>query len=284
MATNNSLKNQLIEKGQNPVNVQETMFKSLINSDDVKLKFTEVLKDKAPEFMDSIISLVNGDKELKETPTLDVVGVSDSHKKQVFSSLLMECEPMSVIDACMVAAALDLSIDKDLDYTWIIPYKKKANFSLGYKGYIQLSLRTGEYKSINVIEVYEGQLKSWNPLAEEFVIEVDSKKSDAIIGYAGYFEMLNGFRKSVYWSKENIQAYKQSFSKSDSRWKLDYKAMAKKMVIRNMISKWGILSAQMQKAYSEDLNTEAFCSDTSFRTLAKDFFVYKGSPVLSTPF
>jgi recombination protein RecT len=234
MATNSSLKNQLIEKEQSTVNVQETMFKNLINSNDVKLKFTEVLKDKATQYMNSIINLVNDDKDL------------------------MECEPRSIIDACMIAASLDLSVDKNLEYTWIIPYKKKANFQLGYKGYIQLLLRTGEYKAINVIEVYEGQLKSWNPLAEEFDIDVNSKKSDATIGYAGYFEMLNGFRKSVYWSKENMDVLRDNSFKSDTRWNSDYKAMAKRTVMRNMFSKWGVLSIEMQKAYYEDINTDKF--------------------------
>lgn len=252
MATNNSLKDQLIEKGQSTVNVQETMFKNLMNSDEIRSKFTEVLKDKATSYMNSIINLV------KETPIPNATHVSDSHQITDLGSLLMECEPKSIIDACMIAASLDLPVDKNLDYIWIIPYKKKANFGLGYKGYIQLLLRTGEYKAINVIEVYEGQLKSWNPLAEEFDIDVAAKKSDAIIGYAGYFEMLNGFRKSVYWSKENMDALRDNSFKADSRWNSDYKAMAKKMVMRNMFSKWGSLSAEMQKAYLEDLNTDKF--------------------------
>jgi recombination protein RecT len=235
MATNSSLKNQLIEKGQSVVNVQETMFRNFINSDDVKSKFTEVLKDKALDYINSIVNLVNSD------------------------TTLIECEPMSIIDACAIAATLGLPIDKNLDYTWIIPYKKKANFGLGYKGYIQLLLKTREYKAINVIEIYEGQLKSWNPLSEEFVVDTAAKKSDAVMGYAGHFEMLNGFRKSVYWSKENMDVFRDNnFSKSDSRWNSDYKAMAKRTVMRNMISKWGSLSAEMQKAYSEDINTDKF--------------------------
>ncbi|OOM06797.1 recombinase RecT [Clostridium saccharobutylicum] len=234
MATNSSLKNQLIEKEQTTVNVQETMFKNLINSDDVKSKFTEVLKDKAIQYINSIINLVNSDKDL------------------------IECEPKSIIDACMSAVSLDLSVDKNLEYVEIIPYKKKANFQLGYRGYIQLLLRTGEYKSVNIIEVYEGQLKSWNQLAEEFDIDFTYKKSDAVIGYAGYFEMLNGFRKSVYWSKENMDALRENSFKSDTRWNNDYKAMAKRAVIRNMISKWGSLSIEMEKAYCEDLNTDKF--------------------------
>lgn len=252
MATNSSLKNQLIEKEQSTVNVQETIFKNLINSDEIKSKFTEVLKDKAFEYINSIINLV------KETPTPNALGASDSHQSADLDSLFIECEPRSIIDACMIAASLDLSIDKNLEYVWIIPYKKKANFQLGYKGYIQLLLRTGEYKAINVIEVYEGQLKSWNPLTEEFSIDVSAKKSDAVIGYAGYFEMVNGFRKYVYWSKENMDSFRNNSFNGDPRWNNDYKAMVKRTVMRNMLSKWGRLSAEMQRAYLEDINTDKF--------------------------
>lgn len=109
-----------------------------------------------------------------------------------------------------------------------------------------MALRTAQYKSINVIDVHEGELKSWNPLSEELIIDFDSKKSDAIIGYAGYFELLNGFRKSVYWSKEKIEAHRKKFSKSDFGWNNDYNAMAEKTVIRNMLSKWGSLSVEIQ--------------------------------------
>lgn len=237
MATNSSLKTKLVEKEQSTAKYATTMIKNLMNSEDIKRRFTEVLKDKAPQYMSSIINLVNGDTNL------------------------MECDQMSVIASCMVAATLDLPVDKNLGYAWVIPYKKKATFQLGYKGYIQLALRTGQYKAINVIDVHEGELKLWNPLTEELIIDFDSKKSDAIVGYAGYFELLNGFRKSVYWSKDKIEAHKKKFSKSDFGWNNDYNAMAQKTIIRNMLSKWGILSIEMQKAYSEDLNTDKFINE-----------------------
>lgn len=230
MATNISLKNQLKEHAE--VNVQETLFKNLINSDDVKLEFAKVLKDEADHYRNSIINLVSRDKELSE------------------------CEPRTVIDACLTAAASGLAMDKDLEYVSLVPNKKKANLALLYKGYIQLLLRTGEYKAINVIEVFEGQLKFWNPLEEEFDIDVNSKKSDAVIGYAGYFQMLNGFRKQVFWSRENMDGFMENNFKRDPRWKSDYKAMAKRTVIRNMLSKWGSLSTEMQKIYLEDLKTD----------------------------
>lgn len=240
MATNNSLKNTLIEKDHGNANIATNMIKNLLNSEDIKRRFTEVLKDKAPQYMSSIINLINSDNNL------------------------MECEPMTVIASCMVAATLDLPIDKNLGYAWIIPYKKKATFQLGYKGYIQLALRTAQYKSINVIRVHEGELKSWNLLTEELVIDFNNKQSDAVIGYAGYFELLNGFRKCVYWSREKIEEHKKKYSKSDFGWNNDYNAMAEKTLIRNMLSKWGILSIEMQKAYSEDINTDTLINESSY--------------------
>lgn len=240
MATNNSLKNTLMEKDHGNANIATNMIKNLLNSEDIKRRFTEVLKDKAPQYMSSIINLINSDNNL------------------------MECEPMTVIASCMVAATLDLPIDKNLGYAWIIPYKKKATFQLGYKGYIQLALRTAQYKSINVIRVYEGELKSWNLLTEELVIDFNNKKSDAVIGYAGYFELLSGFRKCVYWSREKIEEHKKKYSKSDFGWNNDYNAMAEKTLIRNMLSKWGILSIEMQKAYSEDINTDTLINESSY--------------------
>lgn len=113
-------------------------------------------------------------------------------------------------------------------------------------------MRTGQYKSINVIEVYEGELQKWNRLTEEFEIDFDQKKSDAVVGYAAYFELINGFKKTVYWTKEEVERHRKRFSKSDFGWKNDYDAMAKKTVLKNMLSKWGILSIEMQKAFIED--------------------------------
>ena len=232
MATNSSLKTELATREKKGSSSPNAIFKNLINREDVKKRFAEVLKDKAPQYISSIINLVNSDANL------------------------INCEPMSIIASCMVAATLDLPIDKNLGYAWIIPYKNRASFQLGYKGYIQLALRSAQYKAINVINVYEGELVSWNPLTEELDINFNLKKSDAVVGYAGYFQLMNGFRKAVYWTKEKIDKHREKFSKSDFGWDNDYDAMAQKTVIRNMLSKWGILSVEMQKAYSEDINIE----------------------------
>jgi recombination protein RecT len=229
MATTQSIKKQLQNKNnvpQQPTTVQT--LKGLLASPTLKKRFEEILDKRAPQFMTSIVNLYSSDQTLQK------------------------CEPMSVISAAMVAATLDLPVDKNLGYAWIVPYGNKAQFQIGYRGYIQLALRTGQYKSINVIEVYEGELKKWNRLTEELEIDFDAKTSDAVIGYAAYFELVNGFRKTVYWTKEQVEKHRQKYSKSGHSWKENYDAMAMKTVLRNMLAKWGILSIEMQNAFNED--------------------------------
>lgn len=228
MATNATLKNQLAKKQNKSLQEGGYTIKQLMNSQNVKKRFEEVLGNRAPQFMASVINLVNSDTNLQKV------------------------DQMSVIASAMVAASLDLPVDKNLGYAWIIPYSNRAQFQLGYKGYIQLALRTGQYKHINVIEVYEGELQKWNRLTEEFEIDFDQRKSDAVVGYAAYFELTNGFKKTVYWTKEEVEKHRKRFSKSDFGWKNDWDAMAKKTVLKNMLAKWGILSIEMQKAIVDD--------------------------------
>ncbi|MGR2696154.1 recombinase RecT [Bacillus inaquosorum] len=229
MATNQSLKSN-IQKKQNsaPAQQQGTTMKGLLSSPAVMNRFEEVLGKRASQFTASILSLYNGEK------------------------MLQKAEPMSVISSAMVAATLDLPVDKNLGYAWIVPYGGRAQFQLGYKGYIQLALRTGQYKFINCIPVHEGELQKWNPLTEEIEIDFEKRESDAVIGYAAYFELLNGFRKTVYWTRAQVEKHKKKFSKSDFGWKNDWDAMALKTVLKAILSKWGILSVEMQKAVIED--------------------------------
>jgi len=229
MATTKTLKNQLQAKNnasQQPSTVQT--LKGLLASPTLKKRFEEILDKRAPQFMTSIVNLYSSEKTLQK------------------------CEPMSVISSAMVAATLDLPVDKNLGYAWIVPYGNQAQFQLGYKGYTQLALRTSQYRAINVIEVYEGQLKRWNPLTEELELDFEAKESDKVIGYAGFFELVNGFRKTVYWTREQIEAHRKKYSKSDFGWKNDFDAMAKKTVLKSLLSKWGILSIEMQNAFNED--------------------------------
>jgi recombination protein RecT len=234
MATNASLKNKLANKETKIVSAETLSLKDLLNTPKMKKRFEELLQSRAPQFITSILNLYNSDPALHQ------------------------CEPMSIISAALVAASLDLPVDKNLGYAWIVPYNdknsktKKAQFQLGYRGYIQLALRTGQYKSINVIEVYEGELKKWNRLTEELEIDFNAKTSDVVVGYAAYFELVNGFRKTIYWTKEQVEKHRQKYSKSGRSWEENYDAMAMKTVLRNMLAKWGILSIEMQNALNED--------------------------------
>ncbi|MED0673869.1 recombinase RecT [Aneurinibacillus aneurinilyticus] len=228
MATSQSLKNSLTNQKQNQVSQQGTTMKSLLSSPAVLKRFEEVLGKRATQFTASILSLYNSEK------------------------MLQKADPMSIISSAMVAATLDLPVDKNLGYMYIVPYGTTATPIMGYKGYIQLALRSAQYRYINVTPIHEGELIKWNPLTEEIEIDFEARASDAVIGYAAYFELLNGFRKTIYWTKEQVEKHRKKFSKSDFGWKNDWDAMAMKTVLKSLLSKWGILSIEMQKAVVED--------------------------------
>lgn len=234
MATNSTLKEQIEKKKNDTKAGAIANVKNLLENDKIKKRFEEILDKRAPQFISSIVNLVNSNVQLQK------------------------CEPMSVIASAMVAANLDLPIDKNLGYAWVIPYKDKASFQIGYKGFVQLALRTGQYKSINVTEVREGELISWNPLTEEIEIDFSKRESDFVIGYAAYFKLLNGFTKTVYWTREEVEGHAKKFSKTfniqDGLWQKDFDTMAKKTVLKNLLSKWGILSIEMQEGLRSDNN------------------------------
>ncbi|MCM3404937.1 recombinase RecT [Cytobacillus oceanisediminis] len=243
MATNSALKNQLANKQETAakqVSAQSLGLKGLLNAPTMQKKFEQVLGKKSAQFMASLLNLYNGDVSIREA------------------------EPMSIVSSAMVAATLDLPVDKNLGYAWIVAFYDKnkgykaAQFQLGYKGYIQLALRSGQYKAINVIPVYEGELLKWNRLTEEIDLDLDAKKSNKVIGYCGYFKLVNGFEKTVYWTRDEVEAHRIKHNKAKDKkslnnvWRSDYDAMAMKTVLRNMLGKWGILSIDMQKAFTED--------------------------------
>jgi recombination protein RecT len=208
--------------------------KFLLNNVDVKKKFQEVLGKKANGFIISLTNMLNSNPKLRE------------------------CDANSILSSAMVAATLDLPVDPNLGFSWIVPYNtkqgSKAQFQIGYKGIIQLALRTGQYKKINVIAIHEGELVEFNPLTEDIILDFKAKKSNKVIGYAAYFRLINGFEKMVYWSLEQVVEHAKKYSKSYTKgpWKTDFDEMAKKTVIKNMLSKYGILSIEMQTVLKAD--------------------------------
>lgn len=205
---------------------------NLLASENIKKKFRDVLGENAAGFMSSILSAVNSNPKLKQA------------------------EPMSIISAAAVAAALDLPINPSLAFAHIVPYKNVAQFQMGWKGYVQLAQRTGLYLTINVSKVCEGELISENPFTGEINLSSAGKVSDKVIGYVAYFKLLNGFEKYLYMTKEQCEKhgkkYCNSYTEGWSWWQKDFDVMAMKTVIKALLSKWGPLSVKMQLALQAD--------------------------------
>ena len=192
---------------------------------------------------------------------------------------LAECTNLSVMSGAIVATTLNLSLNKAFGYAYLIPFnnkklnKKEAQFQIGYKGYIQLAMRTGEYRKLNAIPIYENQFVKWNDMEEDLTLnDVDGEGN--VIGYVAFFELLNGFKKMVFWrySKmiKHANEYSQAFDsnkyqllkegkipqkelwKYSSFWYKSFDDMALKTMLRQILSKYGILSEDMQKAYEYD--------------------------------
>lgn len=171
---------------------------------------------------------------------------------------LKKCEPFTVIGAAMTAAAMDLSIDPNLGFAHIVPYKTQASFQMGYKGFIQLGLRTGQYAQMNDFKVNKEAFISFNPVTGDLKLDDEKLDEDAedIVGYGFYFRLVNGFEKTVYWPKEKVEAhakrYSQAYRKGYGPWKDNFDGMAAKTVIKLALSKYGILSTEMQMAITRD--------------------------------
>lgn len=206
--------------------------KNMISNEDIRKRFQEVLGKKAPQFLASITSLVSTNTN--------------------FSGV----DPNTVMSAALIAATLDLPINPSLGFAYIIPYKDKATFQAGYKSFIQLALRTGQYKTINATEIYEGEIIHVNRLTGELEIDEAKRKSDKVVGYASFFKLINGFEKTLYMTVEQLVAHGKKFSKSynspSSLWKNDFHSMAMKTVLKMLLSKYGILSVEMQSALESD--------------------------------
>lgn len=203
---------------------------AMFKQDSAQARFQRMLGKKAPGFISSVLTVVSQNK------------------------LLQNVDMRTVLSAASIAASLDLPILPSLGRAWIVPYKGVAQFQIGYLGYVELAQRSGLYKSINVNTVYEGEVVKWNKFTEE--LTYGEQEGDAAIGYCASFELLNGFRKVVYWTKDAVIKHAKRFSKSynssSSPWQSDFDAMAMKTVLAYTLRHWGPMSIEMQKAMAED--------------------------------
>jgi recombination protein RecT len=223
---------------------QELTIKGLFSQEIVKKKFQELLGSKMQGFVTSVLQCVAS------------------------NDLLAKADPHSVYHAAAVAATLDLPLNNSLGMAYIVPYnvrqpdqtkKVMAQFQMGYKAFIQLAQRSGQFKTINATEVREGEIKHHDRLSGEITFEwiQGSERSKApVVGFVAYFKLLNGFEKSLYMTSDEIKAhgqeYSQSFKKGFGLWKDKFEAMASKTVLKLLLSKYAPLSIAMQTAVIAD--------------------------------
>lgn len=235
MAVNNSL----VAKSKKP------SFTLTLTSESVKRQINNIVGGKnADKFITSIISAVQTNPALQE------------------------CENMSVVNAALLGEALKLSPSPQLGQYYMVPFNntkkgcKEAQFQLGYKGYIQLAIRSGQYKKINVLAIKQGELVRYDPLEETIevnLIEDEVAREQApTAGYYAMFEYTNGFRKTLYWSRQKMESHASHYSKGYAAhkgytfWEKDFDGMALKTMLRQLISKWGIMSIDLQTAIEAD--------------------------------
>lgn len=220
-----------------------SIMKGILDNENTKKLLQDSLKENAGAFAASILDLYNSDKYLQQ------------------------CNPKQVFGECLKAVSLKLPINKQLGFAYIVPFKGIPQFQIGYKGLIQLCMRTGQYKHINAGEVYEGEYKGFNKLTGELDISGE-RTSDTVVGYFAYMETLNGFSHSVYSTKEEVQKHAQKYSKSynsnSSAWKTDFDKMAVKTVLRNLLSHYGYMSVEMMNAMTAEqpIETDTLSENT----------------------
>lgn len=235
------MSNQLVtNKPKFSVAIQSDMYKNLINQ-------TLGDKERATRFIASISSAV------------------------ATNQALQECDAGTILSGALLGESLNLSPSPQLGQYYLVPFNdsKKgyevAQFQLGYKGYIQLAIRSGQYKKLNVLAIKKGELVKYDPLNEEIEVNLiedeEERESAETVGYYAMFEYTNGFRKSMYWSKSKMEKHALKYSKGYAvhkgytYWEKDFDGMAYKTMLRQLISKWGIMSIDMQQAVEKDMTS-----------------------------
>lgn len=205
--------------------------KQYFDQDQVKSKLAELIGENQVNYVTSVLQVVNG------------------------NSSLANADPKSIFNATIMAAVLGFPINNNLGLAYIVPYGNQAQFQIGWKGFVQLAIRSGHYRTINATPIYKGQLIKNDPL-EGFEFDFNIPAKGEPIGYASKFNLKNGFEKSLFMTVEQIEAhgkkYSKTYSKDSSTWKKDFPGMALKTVIKLLISKWGPMSLEMQQAVQAD--------------------------------
>lgn len=225
---------------------QKMGFTTFMTSSGISNKVNQIIGDetRGARFIASIVSAVNTNPALKE------------------------CTNESILSGALLGESLNLSPSPQLGMYYLVPFNDKergkvATFQLGWKGYYQLALRSGQYKKLNVIEIKDGELIKWDPLEEEISINMidddEIREKTPTIGYYAYYENLVGFKKCLYWSKAKMEKHALQYSmgyrakKGYTFWEKNFDEMAKKTMLRQLISKYGVMSIDMQKAYENDM-------------------------------
>ena len=248
---------------------QVTALRTMLEAESVQKQFHNALKENKDAFIASVIDLYSGD------------------------AALQRCEPKAVLQEALKAAVLKLPINKALGFSYIVVYNSKRDingqwvkvptptFLVGYRGLIQMAMRTGQYKTINADAVYKGELRGADKLTGRIDLSGE-RESDEVVGYFAHFELLNGFTKTLYMSVREMAAYAKKFSPSVKRettidqllnkanapeagkavgWEGDFTAMALKTVIRRLLGKYGYLSVEMQGAMENEAKVETAATD-----------------------
>lgn len=243
-------KQQLMRHQQDVKNQLNAMpFASFISRDEIKRRIAKTLgSDRGQRFITAIVSAVNNNPQLAE------------------------CNNDSIYSGALLGESLNLSPSPQLGHYYLVPFNDKnkgkvAQFQLGYKGYLQLAIRSGYYKKINVLDIKEGELIKYDPLNEEIEVNLiedeEAREKAKTIGYYAMFEYTNGFKKTLYWSKSKMQEHAKKYSQgyradlskgtAYTFWSKDFDGMAFKTMLRQLISKWGIMSIEMQNAVEKDM-------------------------------
>ena len=219
------------------------LFNRCITNSSTQEYLQQVLGEKKSSFVNNITALVANDSKLQE------------------------CKPMSLIYAGIKATALDLPLDQNLGFAYVIPYKLKtgteAQFQMGYKGFIQLAIRSGQFRAINVTDVRDGELIDEDMITGEIKFKrAKNRESLPVVGYVAFFALLNGFSKMSYMTLDEVKAhakrYSQTYSsskdwvKASSKWTTDFDAMAKKTVLKLLLNRYAPLSVEMRSAVTAD--------------------------------